>query len=55
MSNVPIQLTAFGQASELVVPRDALGGVVISDGERASLIELASVYRAGHCATLSCH
>jgi hypothetical protein len=38
MSNVPTQLTAFGQASKLVVLLDALGGVVISDGERADLI-----------------
>jgi hypothetical protein len=38
MSNLPTQLTAFGQASTLVVLLDALGGVVISDGERASSI-----------------
>jgi hypothetical protein len=45
MSDVPTQLPAFGQASKLVALLDALGGVVISDGERASLIKLASVYR----------
>jgi hypothetical protein len=29
---------------------DALDGVALSDGERASVTWLASVYRAGHCA-----
>jgi hypothetical protein len=38
MTNVPTPALPPGQAGKLAVLLDALGGVAISDGERASLI-----------------
>ena len=46
MTNVPTSALPPGQASKLAMLLDALGGVVISDAERAPLAWLAGFEKA---------